>query len=131
MPYHIGNKGSNGCSGFPVLDDKGKSVGCHPTKAKALNHLQALYANVPDASKSDCCPEDIAKQNPCWEGYVQRGMKPGKDGKPVPNCVPVKKSDEYLTPEEEAAMSEILPLEETFFNFRDLRPTRNVIRVEE
>lgn len=31
---------------------------------------------------------DMEKQAPCWEGYVQRGMKPGKDGKPVPNCVP-------------------------------------------
>ena len=33
------------------------------------------------------------KQAPCWEGYVQRGMKPGKDGKPVPNCVPVEKAE--------------------------------------
>ena len=34
----------------------------------------------------------IEKASPCWEGYVQRGMKPGKDGKPVPNCVPASKS---------------------------------------
>ena len=34
----------------------------------------------------------IEKAAPCWEGYVQRGMKPGKDGKPVPNCVPASKS---------------------------------------
>jgi hypothetical protein len=34
----------------------------------------------------------IEKAAPCWEGYVQRGMKPGKDGKPVPNCVPATKS---------------------------------------
>jgi hypothetical protein len=40
-----------------------------------------------------CCPEEnIEKQAPCWKGYVQRGMKPGKNGKPVPNCVPVTKS---------------------------------------
>ena len=32
------------------------------------------------------------KQAPCWDGYVQRGMKPGANGKPVPNCVPVTKS---------------------------------------
>lgn len=30
----------------------------------------------------------MEKQAPCWDGYVQRGMKPGEDGKPVPNCVP-------------------------------------------
>jgi hypothetical protein len=42
--------------------------------------------------KSNCCPEDMSKQAPCWDGYVQRGMKPGKDGKPVPNCVPASKT---------------------------------------
>jgi hypothetical protein len=36
--------------------------------------------------------EDVDKKSPCWDGYVQRGMKPGKDGQMVPNCVPVKKS---------------------------------------
>jgi hypothetical protein len=33
------------------------------------------------------------KQAPCWDGYVQRGMKPGADGSPVPNCVPVAKTE--------------------------------------
>jgi hypothetical protein len=33
------------------------------------------------------------KQAPCWDGYVQRGMKPGDNGKPVPNCVPVAKTE--------------------------------------
>jgi hypothetical protein len=27
--------------------------------------------------------------NPCWPGYVMVGMKPGKNGRMVPNCVPV------------------------------------------
>jgi hypothetical protein len=35
--------------------------------------------------------ENSNKQSPCWDGYVQRGMKPGKDGRMVPNCVPAKK----------------------------------------
>ncbi len=39
--------------------------------------------------KSDCC-SDVVKQAPCWDGYVQRGMKE-KDGKMVPNCVPAEK----------------------------------------
>ena len=30
-------------------------------------------------------------QKACWSGYTQRGMKE-KDGRMVPNCVPVKKS---------------------------------------
>jgi|TARA_R110002110_G_scaffold265_1_gene1059 hypothetical protein len=34
--------------------------------------------------------------NPCWDGYEQIGMKE-KDGKQVPNCVPIKKEsiEEY------------------------------------
>jgi hypothetical protein len=44
--------------------------------------------------KSDCCPEEISKQAPCWEGYVQRGMKPGDNGKKVPNCVPAAKAND-------------------------------------
>ena len=43
--------------------------------------------------KSDCC-SDLNKQAPCWDGYVQRGMKPGQNGKPVPNCVPAAKADD-------------------------------------
>ena len=33
----------------------------------------------------------LAKDNPCWEGYEMVGFKI-KDGKKVPNCVPVKAS---------------------------------------
>jgi hypothetical protein len=39
---------------------------------------------------------EINKQSPCWDGYVQRGMKPGQDGGPVPNCVPATKSDGFM-----------------------------------
>lgn len=38
----------------------------------------------------------IGKADPCWDGYVMRGMKPGADGSPVPNCVPVAKSAEVV-----------------------------------
>lgn len=49
---------------------------------------------VPQTKTGDTSMSDeIDKQAPCWDGYVQRGMKPGQGGKPVPNCVPAKKSD--------------------------------------
>jgi len=35
----------------------------------------------------------VSAGDPCWEGYKQVGMKKGKDGKMVPNCVPVDASD--------------------------------------
>jgi len=31
--------------------------------------------------------EALDEQDPCWDGYKQVGMKKGKKGKPVPNCV--------------------------------------------
>lgn len=43
--------------------------------------------------KSDCCA-NVNKKAPCWDGYVQRGMKPGDNGRMVPNCVPAKKADD-------------------------------------
>ena len=52
MPYRVGGKGTNGCKGYPVVKEDGEVVGCHGTRAEADNHLQALYANVPDAEKS-------------------------------------------------------------------------------
>lgn len=53
MPYHIGERGSNGCAGYPVVDEAGKVAGCHPKRAMAEDHMGALYANVPDAQKAD------------------------------------------------------------------------------
>ena len=43
--------------------------------------------------KSDCCA-NVNKKAPCWDGYVQRGMKPGDNGRMVPNCVPAEKADD-------------------------------------
>ncbi len=62
-----------------------------PQEPEASEMAMAEY----DASigKTDCCPEDIEKKAPCWDGYVQRGMKP-KNGKMVPNCVPAAKADD-------------------------------------
>jgi hypothetical protein len=36
----------------------------------------------------------VSAGDPCWEGYKQVGMKKGKGGKMVPNCVPVDASDD-------------------------------------
>lgn len=52
MPYHIGEKGSHGCAGFPVVKDSdGEVMGCHKTEDDAKKQLAALYANEPEASK--------------------------------------------------------------------------------
>ena len=70
------------------------------TKVEMENHTMdsevamAMYDS--SIGKTECCPEDISKQAPCWDGYVQRGMKPGDNGKPVPNCVPAAKVDDLF-----------------------------------
>ena len=121
MPYDI-KRNYGDCSGYAVVGPSG-SKGCHPSRKKAIEQQRALYAAEADAKKMDhndaitnedtpnkkphsmeeCtdpknCPDhmedDMDKKSPCWEGYVQRGMKPGKNGRMVPNCVPVKKSEE-------------------------------------
>lgn len=54
MPYGIGEKGTHGCSGFPVIKKSdGTVMGCHATKEKAKKQLAALYINEPSASKSE------------------------------------------------------------------------------
>lgn len=40
------------------------------------------------------------QSNPCWEGYEMRGMKPGKNGQMVPNCIPVTEKMEDCCAEE-------------------------------
>jgi hypothetical protein len=57
------------------------------------NQLTATLSIKSDEQKA-------ADSGPCWPGYEQLGMKPGKDGKMVPNCIPIdgsqKSADEPL-----------------------------------
>jgi len=57
---------------------------CSPMPATDSETAMAMYDS------------QMGKAAPCWDGYVQRGMKPGADGKPVPNCIPVAKSDSWI-----------------------------------
>jgi len=87
---------SVGKSENPILPTdtyQGKEYdGCGCETCKELNvNCENCPVCQSEGMKGDCCP-DLSKQAPCWDGYVQRGMKPGANGKPVPNCVPVTKS---------------------------------------
>lgn len=51
---------------------------------------------------------DIKKaQGPCWPGYKQVGMKKGKSGKLVPNCVPIEGKSEEQEAETKAAKKKL------------------------
>lgn len=61
MPYHIGEKGSYGCKGYPVVKDSdGTVMGCHTSKEHAKKQLAALYINEPEASKEKAMAMDYA-----------------------------------------------------------------------
>lgn len=96
MPYHVGEKGSYGCKGYPAVKDDGTVMGCHNTATEAANQIYAINqseGNIEDKGVGIEAPQEwpTTKAAPCWDGYVQRGMKPGDNGRMVPNCVPVSK----------------------------------------
>jgi hypothetical protein len=46
MPYHVGEKGSYGCSGYPVIKtDSSDVMGCHDSAEKARAQISAIEAN--------------------------------------------------------------------------------------
>ena len=49
--------------------------------------------------------DNAEDSDPCWDDYKQVGMKKGKGGKPVPNCVP--KSSDNCECEDDSSYSEI------------------------
>jgi hypothetical protein len=60
---------------------------------------------APEEVLEDAALEKKSENDPCWDGYVRIGMKRGKDGEMVPNCVPIDASNDrtwanYLLSEE-------------------------------
>jgi hypothetical protein len=42
MPYHVGSKGSYGCSGFAAVKEDGTVMGCHKTRRAAAGQIYAI-----------------------------------------------------------------------------------------
>ena len=86
------------CPDCPIcsksMDKAYDNCGCETCKRLNVSCDQCPDCKSEMAQKGNCCPDTVEKQAPCWDGYVQRGMKPGKNGKPVPNCVPAAKADD-------------------------------------
>jgi len=84
------------------VEDEGESEAGVETEMPE-SETEAPESEMEDVYKSDNEDEDKwdnAMQK-CWTGYTQRGMKE-KNGRMVPNCVPVEKMDgqQYLSEEE-------------------------------
>jgi hypothetical protein len=109
MPYSVGEKGSYGCEGYPAVKDDGTVMGCHSTAEEAANQIYAINQSEGNIDEKEIVTNDggmgiknpddwpVSKADPCWDGYTQRGMKPGDNGRMVPNCVPVSKADASIT----------------------------------
>jgi hypothetical protein len=52
---------------------------------------QAIAIALDKAGKSTS--DNAEDSDPCWKNYEMVGMKKGKGGKPVPNCVPKSSAD--------------------------------------
>ena len=75
-----------------------KLLGCHKTRAGAVNQERAIQARRFSKMNQDL-DEILAvlKKKPCWDGYEMVGFK-YEGGKKKPNCVPQKKADDPSTP---------------------------------
>ena len=69
MPYELGEKGSHGCSGYPVVKiATGEVMGCHPTAKDAGKQLAALHINEPNATKADNNVNPSSSIDPTYPG---------------------------------------------------------------
>jgi hypothetical protein len=56
------------------------------------DYMMARDKAIKSAMGKDETADSAEDSDPCWEDYEMVGMKKGKGGKPVPDCVP-KSSD--------------------------------------
>jgi hypothetical protein len=77
-----------------------EDCGCDTCKAKDMS-CEKCEECMSKSYQSDNEDEDKwdNMEKACWSGYTQRGMKE-KDGRMVPNCVPVSKSNDMEDEEE-------------------------------
>jgi hypothetical protein len=72
MPYAVGSKGSNGCSGYPVVKEGGEVMGCHMTQEAATRQVQALYAAESDKADG---PNSVNPSSTANPKYPNVGVK--------------------------------------------------------
>ena len=120
MPYHVGGKGTSGCDGFPVVDDKGKVMGCHPTKDHANKQVQALYSAGAAEKVLTLLAEELKKEypNPAPQmintdipnpGYQDCGCATCKqlncDCEHCPDCQAEDNAEDAVEPNDSVVMS--------------------------
>ena len=80
MPYRIGAKGSNGCSGYPALKDTGEVMGCHKTRSEAAAQIYAINRSEGNIGKAMVKEGDMVMAPNDDEVYVGRVVHVMTDG---------------------------------------------------
>jgi uncharacterized protein len=82
MPWHVGEQGSHGCDGFPVVKDGTDEVeGCHQTREAANRQVAALYASEDRAEMTAKSINDLPDSA---FAYIEPGGKKDDQGKTTP-----------------------------------------------
>ena len=68
MPYHVGARGSYGCSGYPAVKDDGTVMGCHQTQAEAEAQIYAINQSEGNIDKVD--KYSISENAPGCSGFA-------------------------------------------------------------
>jgi uncharacterized protein len=83
MPWSIGDKGSHGCGGYPVVKDGTDEVeGCHSTREAAQRQIAALYAS--ESGRAEMSAKSINDLPDSAFAYIEPGGSKDEQGKTVP-----------------------------------------------
>jgi hypothetical protein len=80
MPYHVGSKGSYGCSGYPAVKDDGTVMGCHKTRSAAARQIYAINVSEGNIGKAMVKEGDMVMAPNDDEIYVGRVVHVMTDG---------------------------------------------------
>jgi hypothetical protein len=87
MPYHVGSKGSYGCSGYPAVKDDGTVMGCHETRAQAAGQIYAINQSegnigkgIPNLQEGDWAMTSHGEEDEFHIGQVVHVMREGMLG---------------------------------------------------
>jgi hypothetical protein len=87
MPYHVGSKGSYGCSGYPAVKDDGTIMGCHETRSQAAAQIYAINQSegnigkgIPNLQEGDWAMTSHGEEDEFHIGQVVHVMREGMLG---------------------------------------------------
>ena len=109
MPYHVGAKGSYGCSGYPAVKDDGTVMGCHKSRGAAARQIYAINISEGNIGKAMVKEGDMVMAPNDDEVYVGRIVHVMTDGM---LGFPGSEYSLAASPEEPAVLVQLFEMEE-------------------